>query len=216
MLRVLLSFFAAIAVSAAAEVEPLAGDLFVHDPSTILKEGTNFHLFSTGVGIATKSSSNRLHWTRGEPVFKTTPPWTTNLVPGFRGYFWAPDVVFVGGKYLLYYSVSTFGKQPSAIGLATSPTLDTTSPHYRWTDHGAGIQSRPGDAFNAIDPGLILDRDGKLWMVFGSFWRGIYLVELDPHTGKRIAADSPLHRLAWHDSIEARACIGMATIIFCL
>src|SRR6185436_5478457 len=106
----------------------------------------------------TKSSSNRLHWTRGPSVFPSPPPWTTNLVPGFRGYFWAPDVVFAGDRYLLYYSVSTFGKQLSAIGLATNPSLDAASPQYHWTDHGAVLQSRAGDAFNAIDPSVILDR----------------------------------------------------------
>jgi arabinan endo-1,5-alpha-L-arabinosidase len=203
VLRNLLSLFVAAASAVAANVEPLEGDLFVHDPSTILKDGTNYHLFSTGAGSATKSSSNRLHWTRGQSVFASPPAWTTNVVPGFRGYFWAPDVAFVDGRYLLYYSVSTFGKQLSAIGLATGPTLDTASLQYHWTDHGAVLQSRAGDAFNAIDPSVMLDRDGKLWMAFGSFWRGIYLAELDPRTGKRIAPDSPLHRLAWHESIEA-------------
>ena len=204
MLRLLAILLVAI-TCAAAEVEPLAGELFAHDPSTILKVDARYHLFSTGVGIATKSSSNRMHWSRGAPVFASPPQWTTNAVPGFRSHFWAPDVVFIGGKYYLYYSVSTFGKQRSAIGLATSPTLDSTSARYGWTDLGVVLESRPGDDFNAIDPGLLLDRDGKLWMAFGSFWRGIYLTELDSRTGQRFATNSPLHRLAYHEAIEAAA-----------
>ena len=40
-------------------------------------------------------------------------------------------------------------------------------------------------------------------MVFGSVWRGIYLVELDSRTGQRVAPDSPLHRVAYHSDIEA-------------
>ena len=203
MLRALLTVFATLAAASAAE--PLAGDLFVHDPSSILKRGSTFHLFSTGMGIAMKTSSNRLHWARAQPVFDSPPVWTTNIVAGFRGHFWAPDVVLVRDRFHLYYSVSTFGKQRSAIGLATSPTLDANSADYRWTDHGSVIESRPGDDFNAIDPAVLLDRDGKLWMAFGSFWRGIYLVELDPRTGKRIETNSPVHRLAYSEEIEAAA-----------
>ncbi|MBI4664733.1 MAG: arabinan endo-1,5-alpha-L-arabinosidase [Verrucomicrobia bacterium] len=196
----------AVAVCASTwAAQPMTGDLFVHDPSTILKLGSNYFLFNTGMGIATKSSSNRVHWTRGSPVFNAPPAWTTNTVPSFRGHFWAPDVIQLNGQYYLYYSVSTFGKQVSAIGLATSPTLDPAAPNYHWTDHGAVIQSTNGSPFNAIDPALFRDRDGKIWMAFGSFWRGIYLVELDSRTGKRVAPDSPFRRVAYHRDIEAAA-----------
>jgi arabinan endo-1,5-alpha-L-arabinosidase len=193
----------ALAANVSVAADLLSGELFAHDPSSIVKEGATFHVFSTGPGIATKTSSNLTHWTRGSAVFAAPPAWTTNAVAGFRGYFWAPDVVRVGGKYFLYYSVSTFGKQRSAIGLATTSTLDTNSSQYGWSDQGPVIESQPGDPFNAIDPSVFLDRDGKLWMALGSFWRGIFLVELNPGTGKRIATNSPVHRLAWHDSIEA-------------
>jgi arabinan endo-1,5-alpha-L-arabinosidase len=202
VIRVLIVLVVSLIAASAADAERLTGELFVHDPSTIQKHGSNYVLFSTGIGITTKFSTNRTHWTRGRAVFSAPPAWTTNAVPGFRGHFWAPDVVFVNGNYLLYYSVSTFGKQRSAIGLATNSTLDTNSP---WTDFGPVIESRPGDPFNTIDPGVFLDRDGKLWMTFGSFWRGIYLVELDRRSGKRIDTNSPMHRLAWHEAIEAPA-----------
>ena len=103
----------------------------------------------------------------------------------------------------MYYSVSTFGKQVSGIGLVTSPTLDWSSADYRWTDRGPVIQSQVGDPFNAIDPSLFRDRDGRLWMAYGSFWRGIYLIELDPKTGLRRDTNTPPHRLAWNEMIEA-------------
>jgi arabinan endo-1,5-alpha-L-arabinosidase len=67
------------------------------------------------------------------------------------------------------------------------------------------ISSKEGDPYNAIDPGLFLDRDGKLWMAFGSFWQGIYLVELDARTGKRIMPHAPAIRIAHHSAIEAPA-----------
>ena len=40
---------------------------------------------------------------------------------------------------------------------------------------------------NAIDPGVFLDpTDGRLWLVYGSYFGYIRLVELDPKTGKRV------------------------------
>ena len=122
--------------------------------------------------------------------------------------YWAPEVAYFNNQYYLYYSVSTFGSQVSAIGLATNPTLDSTSPNYHWTDQGAVIQSHAGSAYNTIDPSIFQDSDGSMWMTFGSFWNGIYATQLDPSTGKRIAANSPTIALAKNpqnppDAIEA-------------
>jgi arabinan endo-1,5-alpha-L-arabinosidase len=181
---------------------PLTGDTFIHDPSTIVPDGGKYYIFGTKLGIETKFSSDLIDWTEGKPVFAAPPEWTTNRVPEFKGHFWAPDVIHINGKYYLYFAVSTMGKQLSAIGLATSPTLDQSATNYAWTDCGPVITSRPGMPFNTIDPSVFLDRDGKLWLAFGSYWQGIYLTELDPKTGLR-PDDAPLHRLAWNDSIEA-------------
>jgi arabinan endo-1,5-alpha-L-arabinosidase len=179
---------------------------FVHDPSTIVKCGNDYWVFSTGPGIASWHSADLKKWDGGPRLFSTPPAWTTNAVPGFRGYFWAPDVIHLKNRYLLYYSVSTWGKNTSAIGLATNPTLDPTAASFAWTDQGAVVQSHGGDSFNAIDPSVTQAADGSLWLAFGSFWTGIKLLQLDPATGKRIAADSPMSSLAFHDSIEA-ACL---------
>ena len=184
----------------------LDGQTFIHDPSTIVKEGEKFHLFGTGPGIRTKSSPDLIHWNNELPVFRQPPAWTKNAVPDFSGYFWAPDVIRVHGKYFLYYSVSAWGKQTSAIGLATSPTLDTTATNYFWTDAGPVITSDNRSPFNTIDPSAFLDRDGKLWLAFGSYWQGIFLTELNPATGRRLATNAPFYQLAWNHSIEA-ACL---------
>lgn len=185
------------------EPMPSAGQTFIHDPSTIVRDGGSYFVFGTGPGIRAKSSPDLIHWTNSAPVFEAAPGWTTNYVPGFKGYFWAPDVVHVDGKFYLYYACSAWQKQTSVIGLGINSTLNPFATNYHWTDGGAVIGSTNGSFYNTIDPSAFLDRDGKLWLAFGSYWDGIYLLELDPKTGQRIRADSPLHHLAWNDSIEA-------------
>ncbi len=128
------------------------------------------------------------------------------MVPGNRGYFWAPDIVYLNGRYLLYYSVSTWGSQNSAIGLASNPTLDPAAPGYHWTDEGVVLRSSPRENFNAIDPSAMQARDGQLWLVFGSYWSGIKLVLLNPRTGKQLDTNTPPVALAWKEAIEA-ACL---------
>ncbi len=131
------------------------------------------------------------------------PSWVTDVVPTQRGYFWAPDVIFHHGRYWLYYSVSQFGVNTSAIGLASNETLDPEAQSFEWKDHGIVVRSKRENDFNAIDPAVIQTDSGDLWMSFGSFWSGIKLVRLDPTTGLRMGDDSAMHSLAWSKSIEA-------------
>lgn len=177
--------------------------LSIHDPSTIVRCDGVYWLFATGRGIKSFHSKDLKTWTAGSAVLTTLPEWHKTAVPGNRGHLWAPDVIHHNGRYLLYYSVSTWGVRTSAIGLVSNVTLDPNSPDYRWVDQGLVIQSSDDVNFNAIDPGITLGPDGRLWMVFGSYWSGIKLIELDPATGKRIAPDSPIHALAHSDAIEA-------------
>ena len=181
----------------------LRGFIGAHDPSTVIKCKDRYYCFSTGTGILSKSSADKVFWKPGPNIFPTPPAWTKTAVPGFVDIFWAPDVIFLNGKYYLYYSISTFGSQVSAIGLATNPTLDPSDPAYQWTDQGMVISSQNGNSYNTIDPSVFLDTDGKLWMTFGSYWNGIYLVQLNTTTGLRIAVNSPLTHLAFNGSIEA-------------
>jgi arabinan endo-1,5-alpha-L-arabinosidase len=175
-----------------------------HDPSTIVKCKDEYWTFITGANTPSLRSKDLINWTRGPRAKETPPDWVTREVPlNRRSNFWAPDVIHVGDKYLLFYSVSSFGKNTSAIGMATNATLDPEDPAYKWQDGGIVVQTKQGDDFNAIDPAAFLDKDGKLWMSFGSFWSGIKLIELDPKTGLRIAPDSKPHSLAYAKEIEA-------------
>lgn len=175
----------------------IAGDVSpVHDPA-IIKQGGTWYLFSTsqeheGRGlIHVRISKDLATWTRADPVFATMPAWAREAVPGTRG-VWAPDISKTGGEYRLYYSISTFGKNRSAIGLVTTPSLEKPV----WTDKGAVVRSDSRNDFNAIDPNVFDDADGRQWMAFGSFWTGIKLIRLDPVTGMRSGEDGKIYSLA--------------------
>ena len=176
----------------------------VHDPSTILRCQDDYWIFCTGRGIPSYHSKDLVKWEAGPAVFTNAPDWVAQAVPANRWlYYWAPDVIHLGDRYLLYYSVSSFGKNRSAIGLATNPTLNPADPRFHWTDQGIVVQSAETNNFNAIDPAIAQDADSHLWLVFGSFWSGIKMIQLDPATGKPLATNAPLYSLASNDSIEA-------------
>lgn len=153
-------------------------DIRVHDP-VMIKQGNTYYLFSTGRGISVFSSRDMKSWQQEKPVFDTPPQWAVATIPTFKGHIWAPDISFHNSQYYLYYSVSAFGKNTSAIGLATNKTLNPNDPDYEWIDHGKVIESIPGrDLWNAIDPNLVIDEHQVPWLTFGSFWSGMKLVKL--------------------------------------
>ena len=207
MRRIAPASLLALAAACGADPPPPAANLGalpvrVHDPSTIISDGGEAWLFHTGHGVASFRSRDLARWERGPALFPRPLPWFKDVTPDLRGHLWAPDVVKVGSRFLLYYSVSAFGRQTSAIGLAANATLDPASRAHNWRDHGIVVQSHRGDPFNAIDPSVLLDGD-RLWLAFGSFWQGIFLVELDPRTGKRSDPAAPPARLAAAPEIEA-------------
>ncbi|MFN3800317.1 arabinan endo-1,5-alpha-L-arabinosidase [Belliella pelovolcani] len=153
-------------------------DIPVHDP-VVIKQGDTFYLFCTGFGVAVWSSPDLKQWKREAPVFAEAPTWANDINPEFKNHIWAPDIAFHNDQYYLYYSVSAFAKNTSAIGLAVNKTLDPTSPDFKWEDKGIVIQSVPGrDLWNAIDPNLVFDEAGTPWLNYGSFWNGMKLVKL--------------------------------------
>lgn len=118
---------------------------------------------------------------------------------------WAPDISFFNNKWHLYYAVSSFGSQESAIGLATNTTLDPKTPDYQWVDQGEVLRSHAGDPWNAIDPNLVLDENGEPWLAWGSFWQGIWMRKIDRATGQLDETDSTVHHLADRSTAAARA-----------
>jgi len=118
---------------------------------------------------------------------------------GPRNDQWAPDIAFHDGTYYLYYSVSSFGTNNSAIGVATNKTLNPADAAYKWTDHGPVVQSVAGrDLWNAIDPNLAFDENGTPWLSFGSYWSGIKLVKLNANLTE-VAAPEQWYTIAGRD-----------------
>jgi len=185
--------------SAAVLAAGLTGDVEgVHDPS-LIKQGSTYYVLSTDTGqpgnIPIRCSPDLKRWTLCGSVFDSIPGWITQQITGVRN-LWAPDISFFSGKYHVYYAASTFGSNRSLIALATNVTLDRSSPDYAWVDEGMVVESQTSDDWNAIDPNIFSDDQGRVWMSWGSFWSGIKMRRIDPLTGKLSAEDSTLYSLA--------------------
>ncbi len=191
---------AAVAMAVFSALAALTGAAYaaqvgVHDP-VMAKEKDRYYLFSTGPGITFYSSGDMKTWKPEGRVFPEGPAWATKAAPSFNGHVWAPDIYHHDGKYYLYYSVSGFGKNTSAIGVTVNSTLDPRAPGYKWEDQGLVVQSVPGrDLWNAIDSHVIDDEKGTPWMSFGSFWGGLKLVKLDA-SRTRLAEPQEWHTIA--------------------
>lgn len=131
------------------------------------------------------------------------------------GNLWAPDVLWNEemGKWCMYMSVNGDNWYTSIV-LLTADSLDgnwtyvgpvvysgfTSAEEAALTDYSkaAGtfdaaaktryLQNRNGNrtySMNAIDPCVLYDDDGNLWMTYGSWFGGIYMLKLDGKTGLR-------------------------------
>jgi arabinan endo-1,5-alpha-L-arabinosidase len=115
------------------------------------------------------SSLDLVTWRFEGAAFKglTRPSWGA---PG--GFVWAPDVVKLGEKFVMYYSISVWGDENPGIGVAVAD-----HPAGPWTDRGKLFTSQEIGVDNSIDPAVFLGQDGRLYMIWGSF-RGLFGVEL--------------------------------------
>jgi arabinan endo-1,5-alpha-L-arabinosidase len=194
------------------ELHPQWGPYNVHDPS-IIKEGDYFYCFSTDagfgidvrLGIQIRKSKDLVEWKFEGWVFNKLPPKGAAYITASGGTpfnsLWAPYVIKVGEEFRLYYSLSSPTPRLSVIGLATSP-----SPEGPWTERDVVVHSSADNTVhtNAIDPTVIVDREGRHWMYYGSAWDGIYVLELDPATGLAKIPLSRGKRIAQRGFTDAR------------
>ncbi len=134
----------------------------------------------------------------------------TDTNPNMDGNMWAPDVIYneAMGKYCFYMSVNG-NDWNSVITLLTADNIEgpyeyvgpvvysgfNTSSHpaektdvYDVLGEGADLtryQNINANKINAIDPCIKFDENGDLWMVYGSWFGGVYMIKLDKNTGLR-------------------------------
>ena len=152
----------------------------IADPSRMIFDpvSNRWIVWWTGNGVPFATSPDKVTWTTSSSsaVFPVGNP--------LRANYWAPDMwdTPIHGKYYLFYALSAFGDQRSSIKVASTPSL--TNP--TWTFEGDVIVSNIGDPYNAIDANPYYDAaTDRLWITFGSFWTGIYIVEVDPQIPTR-------------------------------
>ena len=168
----------------------LEGDTAIHDPSLIEVDDVSI-VYQTGQeggvhqgAIRIKTSPDGVTWSDAGAIGKGVPKWIEDEIGVRPRNIWAPSVSQHGDTWYLYYSMSIFGMNTSAIGLMTNADLDPAKPGEGWVDQGMVLKSGLRDDFNAIDPFRVDTNDGRAWLTFGSFWEGIFLTELDPESGK--------------------------------
>ncbi len=148
----------------------LDGQIGIHDPSTVVL--CNGKYYTYGTGGSSLVSDDGWTWRRGTALPR-------------RGL--APDVIHLGDRYYVYVAANIGAQPKAAVNMIWSKTLDPDSPDYKWEEGGVVASSDGVEDSNAIDPGVFLDpTDGRLWLVYGSYFGYIRLVELDPKTGKRL------------------------------
>ena len=179
----------------------LTGDVDpVRDPS-VIRVGNTYYVFGTDTGggimgsLPIRCSTDRLQWTVCGHVFDQIPTWVASQVPGIVG-LWAPDISYFNGLFHVYYAGSTLGSNVSVIGLAVNRTLDSSDPAYQWVDQGKVLGSIVSDDFNAIDPNILVDTDGSIWLSYGSYWTGIKQRRVDPTTGMLLTSNPTVYSLA--------------------
>lgn len=167
---------------------PPGGMPFVHDPSTVIRAGGKYYVYTTGRGIPMLSSPDMVNWTRLGSVFPQIPERVHAAVPKNNGMdVWAPDIIRLGNTFYLYYAVSSWGSFQSVVALATNTTLDPADPAYKWVDRGVVVGSDGVEDMNDIDPGVVRAPDGTLWICYGSYHGSIEVLQLDPKTGLALA-----------------------------
>lgn len=170
-----LSFLSCLAVTPA--FAQLAGEPFIHDPSTIAKSDGKYYTFGTGAGGLV--SDDGWTWQRG----------------GERpGGGVAPDIIKIGERYYVAYAVGGGGMNgghASLVKVMWTRSLDPKSPDFGYHDVGVVASSDGKEDADAIDPAFLYAK-GRLWLSYGTYFGYIHIVELDPKTGKRVAGNKPV------------------------
>lgn len=140
------------------------------DPTVIRAEDGTFYAYATwrDRNVPIYKSTDMVNWEYVGGAFEK------GKVPQYvkGGAIWAPDINYIEGQYVLYFSMSTWGGEwECCIGRAVSD-----SPMGPFHSDKMLFRSREIGVQNSIDP-VVFQEDGRKYLVWGSF-SGIYLTEL--------------------------------------
>ncbi len=177
----------------AAPADSAATTEGAHDP-TIFKDPVSHHYFAYSSHNLVFESEDLVNWEKHDYTRTVTVPekaktFIANNYSGTtaNGTYWAPDILYKeGDEYPYWFYLSTscgLGGRNSVISLvkAKSPGLWDGETQ----DCGVVVASKENNNYytNAIDANIFTDSDGKTYFIWGSFWRGIHMAELDADTG---------------------------------
>ncbi|MFC7624347.1 family 43 glycosylhydrolase [Microlunatus sp. GCM10028923] len=186
----------AVAESPPTFANPVGGETIPNfaDPTMIRGRDGYWYAYATGDPLfpgdhyrklMIARSADLVQWEYVDDVFtEQTEPRYDGLGDGANRLYWAPDIEYVDGRYLLYYSyVVNAGddRHWRAIGVATA-----AAPEGPWTDSGAYVtgpetwEPVPGtEAWrNVIDPEVVATPDGTRYLYYGSVDGGVRVVPL--------------------------------------
>jgi beta-xylosidase len=152
----------------AAAPDPSFVPVFKQDfpDAFVLPHGSQFIAYATnnGPNVPVAVSTDLVHWGYAADPAQSGKPLDAMPKLGSwakEGFTWAPEVLQLGDRYLLYYTASDRGKNAQCIGVAVAaspfgPFIDSNpQPIVCQTDLGGSIDA---DAFR--------DADGKLYLYF--------------------------------------------------
>lgn len=170
----------------------------VHDPS-IVKDNDTYYIF--GSHLASAKTQDLINWEQISSKVSANNQLMPDAIKAMPETFqwaktqtlWAPDVIrLADGKYYMYYCACEGSSPLSCLGIAVSDKIDGP-----YKDQGiilrSGMTTQPsenGDFYdatiypNVVDPCVFFDAEDKLWMVYGSYSGGIFILELNPDTGR--------------------------------
>ncbi len=169
----------------------------VHDPS-VIRVGGDYYVF--GSHLAAARTTDLMNWTLVADGVTNANPLYTNVLTTLQDTFawsqvndlWAADVARLGdGKYYFYYNSCRGDSPRSALGVAVADSV--TGPYLNkqivlrsgmagLSEDGATVydaQVHP----NVVDPQTFFDAGGNLWMVYGSYSGGVFILAMNETTG---------------------------------
>lgn len=180
---------------------PTFTDVSVHDPSVIKVDDT-YYVF--GSHLASAKTKDLMQWTQISSSVSADNPLFDDVLTELKETFdwaqsdtlWAPDVVRLkDGRFYMYYNACKGDSPRSAMGVAVADKVEGP-----YKDLGIFLKSGMWDQTsedgtiydarvhpNVVDPNVFYDHKGQLWMVYGSYSGGIFIMKMDERTGKPVA-----------------------------